>query len=498
MRMSQRQRASHEHRSMSLLVRILRHDERGIAMITAISVAMVASLLGFTATRVASVSITRSGDFRNDVAAVHAAESGINVALGEMAKSTGNTWCGVSASAATKLPGAGVGAPVQQQYEVTVTDSNPANGACTTTDPIRVITSTGWSPDNTTAGALSRTMEAEVNLVAVSANVPAGFTFSDAIFANSSTSDLGLSNSVAILRDGGANNADVYSNDDIILSNSTAPQGDVIGQKTVRISNSVHVYGDVYAVGNITMSNSAVVDGNVVSATGSITMSNSARINGNAQAAGSITTNNSATIAGTRLANSPSSSPAVRSIPTFTWDANDASWPQPVITHTSCANFDTWLNTGTNRSNFAGTHRITSNCAWGISNSTTITLTGDAAIVTDGYITCSNSAQFRSTTGTRKLWLISLQTTSSGSGVTFSNSCATPNLETFIFARRHASKSNSVSLTGQIYAETLSLSNSFSLQFRAMTVPGFTMPGAGASVVTAYNTQVLYIREVSV
>jgi hypothetical protein len=247
------------------------------------------------------------------------------------------------------------------------------------------------------------------------------------------------------------------------------------------------------------MTGAGVVDGNVYSATGTISLpSGSPVINGNAQAAGTITVGGGAQIKGTRLANSPSTSPASRALPAFTWNAADSSWPQPVTTYASCTAFDTYVRA--HMSAIVGTFRITSDCLWSLAGSDTVTVTGNTAIVSDGTFDFSHGAQIRSTTGTKQLSMISLHAgtgVNDATGVAFVGNFQTPGLNVFTFAKNRATKSNGVVMTGQIYADRIDPSGAFTLNFKAMSVPGFTVAGGGNQVTTSYTAQVLYVREVA-
>jgi hypothetical protein len=356
-------------------------------------------------------------------------------------------------------------------------------------------------------------MEAQVRLAPLGASASA-YPFDKAIFSNSTTDDLPLHNSTVILGDGTGDNADVYANEDNLLINSAQVHGDVIAQGTVRLRNSVKVWGNVLAKGNVTVDNSVTVYGNIISSTGSVTMANSPVVTGYVRAATTITPGNSWTIGSSSgsggscsapacFANSPSAAPPQEFLPTFTWNAADPAWPQPVSNYASCTAFMTYMSA--NKSNFKGTHRINSNCGALWTNSWDITMTGDAAIVTDGYLDFNNSIKF---TGNKNLYLISLCTpvgqpgacANAAYGIDMRNSTDLSGVNTLVFARNRATKRNSTKLKGQIYAQVVQIDNSFELTYKKMGPPGFTVytgGGGGGATPTGFGTQLLYLREVN-
>lgn len=477
--------------------------ERGAAIITVMIVMFVLMSFGAVSLTLTSHTVSSSARRRDRVAAVHAAEAGLNEALKQLATPAGATWCGVAASPATVLPGGGGAGVGGQQFAVAVSDSHPADGPCTPTDPTRLIVASGYSPSATAPNPSVRRMQAEVRLLPQAAT-PTGFGFDKAILADG---PLTLVNSAAILGDGTGDNADVYSNDSVTISNSTEVHGDIVSQGSVTLGNNVVVWGGIYAAGDVTLSNSARVYGNVVSAAGSATLVHAGNVSGYIRAAGTISLGNNWTVGSTTapgpcppdscLAGSPSPPPPVETLPDFTWDPSDPAWPQPVTSWSACADFLTWLEA--NRDDFRGTHRISPSCGLTLSGSTTVTLTGDAAIVTDGWIRFENQTKFVES-GDRKLYLISLyEPGDPDRGIEFANSTLIEP-DTLIYARNKVTKSNSTTISGQIFAEFVEVRNAYTHNFRQVNAPGFTVapppPDAPAAPPAGYRTQLLYLREV--
>ncbi len=480
----------------------LRTDERGAAMVAVISLLTVLAGLGAVATTLAVQTDQASARRRDRVSAAHAAETGINEALKQLSGAAGALWCGAPASPATVLPGGG-DAPGGQQYSVTVTDSDPSDGPCTATDPLRLLEATGYSPSAASPRALIRTMESQVRLLPQTA-APTGYGFDKAIL---SAGAISMANSTDVLGDGTGNNADIYAGANATIPNSAEIHGDLFLQGNVNLQNSVKVWGDVVATGNVSLTNSATVYGNVISATGSVGLTNSATVTGFVRAATTVTLTNSWSVGGHTsgacapnwcYANSPSPSPPVESLPDFAWNQADA-WPQPVTIWTgatACSDFTAWL--GTNKNNFKGTHRISTSCGVTLSNSWSVTLTGDAAIITDGWIKFQNSTKFKKGTGGNELYLVSLHQPGGANpeaGIEMVNSTEIEP-PTLFYARNKITKGNSTRLFGQLYAGRVSISNSFELEFRQVVAPGFTEAAGGSTTVTGYHTQVVYLREV--
>jgi hypothetical protein len=225
---------------------------------------------------------------------------------------------------------------------------------------------------------------------------------------------------------------------------------------------------------------------------------NSARINGSARAGTTITLQNSSVIVGAQYPQSPSSPPPVETLPTFTWDATDPAWPQPVTSHNTCSAFATYLSA--NKDSFKGTHRILQDCETAFTNSLVVKLADDAAIVTDGWITMSNSVTIEPTgSGDRELILISLHESTGSNdkkGIDIGNSVEIK-VPVLIYAKNYATKTNSVQLTGQIYADKVSITNSYTHTFKSMSAPGFVTGGSGGGQMPAgFTTQLMYLREI--
>ncbi len=477
---------------------LIHRDESGVAMPAVVMVLLIMSLLSALTVQVANHSLDVSARNRDREAALHASEAGINEALRQLAGVSGATWCGVAASESTKLPGGG-GAP-GQQYSVTVSDSGGVMGTCSPSDPVRLIRSTGYTPSAASTAKVSRMMEAQARMTPDTATTVGGFSFNDAIFGGSSVAQLKLDNSVKLAGSGAGNDAHVYSNHDLVLVNSTEVKGNVIAQGNISLGNSITVYGDVHAKGDILLDNSAIVYGNVISATGSVRLRNSVKVYGYTKAATTITSGSGTSIAGGRYPNSPSQPPARKDLPTFTFNASDPAWPQPVTTHASCADLQSYIVA--NKDAFKGTHRLAVDCEVRI-REIEIKLSGPAAIVTDGWLRMDNSVKWtQGSSSNHQLWLISEHRATDAAdakGIHLGNSVEFENTPTFLFARNRVTKVNSTKHMGQVYADNVVASNSYEQSFYPMSPPGFSAASSSSSSssppAAGYKVQLLYLRE---
>jgi cytoskeletal protein CcmA (bactofilin family) len=464
-------------------------------MPTVVSVVVVTSLLGGLSTKLAVHALDESGFARNRVSAVHAAEAGINEAIRQLSSTSGATWCGVAPSDATRLPGGG-NAPGGQQYSVVVRDTTGTWGTCSVTDPIRLIQATGYSPSAAAPGRATRLMEAQVRLVPEYALPGGGFRFNHALFSNSPSSQIALANNVTVYGDGSGENGHTYTNAHATFVNAVEVHGDVTVQGNVTLANSTRVYGSVHASGSVTMQLGSQVDGNVTAATGSISLANQARVVGYARAGTTISKTGSASILGGEFPNSPTAPQPTQYLPTFNWNPADPLWPQPILYHADCDAFATYLLL--HAAAFSGTHKISTDCVVEFQQQTTVLLAGPTALIADGSFELKHSARFLAAPGVNEppLWLIALHQGTSGSdsqGISIQNS-ATISVPVFFYTRNQFNKSNSTSITGQIYAEKVNVSSSYVHTMRLMSPVGFSpASGSGGS---GFNVQLLYLREV--
>lgn len=469
-------------RKPSLLERLA--DERGVAMITAIMVSVAAVTLSSVALSLAVHNVHQSSYDRNRTQAIDAAEGGLNQMVTFYRSATVAQVCSPPSNVANGTVSSG-GSQIAS-YAVTVSCDS-------TTSPRQVlITSVGYAPNATAISHATRKMQTLVNVHPKGS--PQSSTFGHAMFQSAATPALVLQNS---LSGQSFNGADVYSNSDIVVSNQAIVSGNLTSQKGLSMQGNSQIQGSVWVNNDISMINSAFIGGNTTTHGGKISMSNSARINGNAWAAGTITPTSQVGGTSTPNSNPAPTSPPVETLPTFTFDATDPSWPQPVQTFTACASglpssFTAWFLA--NQSSLQGTARIAgtgtqANCAFGIpTNPAVLRLAGDFVLINDGDINISNQTSFFSADGlVHTLYLVSLN----GNITVSNNTTFDPTIQVFMFSNKTVSLSNQSNINGLIYGNLLGVNNNFTLNFVPLNLPGFN-PGSGG-----FDVDTVYIREVA-
>lgn len=458
-------------------------DERGIALVTAMLVTSAAIGISVVALTIAIHNETASSYDRKRVVAVQAAEAGLNQVQSFYRTASTAEVCSPPSSATNGTITAGPGGRQLAQFVVTVQCDNPTN-------PVQVqLNSVGYAPSATASGRAVRKMETLIKL-----HKPAGVqnAFTRAMFHASCTTDLQLRNN---LRGNNFGTAGIYACGNVRLANNVQVSGGVTARGNVTMNQNSHVTGSVWASGDVTLNNSSFVGGSVTaSLTGkTIGVRTGARIQGNARAGGAITVYTGGRISGSQTPNSPSDPPPVETLPTFAWNPADPAWPQPVVNFTTCTgtnSADTWFST--NRTGLLGTMRIqgATNCTFPIAGNTTETMAGDLAIVVNGGISMSQYTKWVSGDGRpHTLYLIAL-----GGDISFNNSTTfDPLINVFIYTTGTANLQNTNMFNGCVYANVISIQNQFTLNYVAISPPGF-----GGSIPNGYDVDTLYIREVKV
>jgi hypothetical protein len=473
----------------------LRRDERGIAMVLAITVTFVVLLLSLFVVQLAIHDVDQSGYDRRRLLSVNAAEAGINdyyAYLGGLLRGgTQNTLstveCSLNASVST--------GPNEADYSATIQFYN-ASGAGVACPPpggavpaAVKITSTGHAPSG-----LPRVMESYSQLVPVYGGTTA------ALLSNGNTS---LSNKLTLNGFDGSD-ADAYVNGSLTITNNQSFAGSLYVQGSVSISNGSLVDGTLWALNGITM-NQGVVNGDAFSTTGSISISNPAVIYGDAKAAGAI--GNTSQVKGSSFPNTSGiGNPPSQSLPALPYDLDKWTTAGYQLANsapfTSCSSAKSWI---TNPANLlAGTSfvvRIAASCDLAFNGNETISLPGNLAILTDGSITMSNHPTWQSVGGDHALYLISVNsvagscTGGTSKNITTSNqtefkNLASPNrLDVFMYTSGTVSLSNLSAMNGQVYGCPVNAANQTTLNYVPVFVPGLT-------TVTGFRQNVQYVREV--
>lgn len=476
-----------------------RDDERGLAMVVALTVSFVVMLLSIFVVRLAIHDVEQSSYDRRRLLSVTAAEAGIKDYYAYMVQLLRNgeqnelstMHCTLSAGVST--------GPNEATYDATVEfyGSGGAVMACpppsgSVPSAVR-IRSTGQAP----SGA-SRTMESYAQLVPIYGGTTA------AVLSEGATS----MNNRMTLNGFDGSDADMYVNGNLAINNQQSFAGSLYVQGSVSVSNSTTVDGTLWARDSVSISQ-GTVNGDTYSTTGSISISNPAVIYGNAKAATTIASTSQ--IAGQSYPNTTDlANPPVQAMPPLPYDLSD--WTNAGFSlasgavFTSCDAARTWL---TNTANLPSSPVVgvdydyivriqpSSPCTLSFSSSHTVYLPGNVAILTDCGISMSGHPIFQSVGGNHALYLIAVSgtTCSTGKAITtsnlseFSNTVAPNRLDVFIYSPGTVSLGNQTAMNGQVYGTPVLATNQTTLNYIPVFVPGLT-------TVVGFRQNIQYLREI--
>ncbi|MDP9326877.1 MAG: hypothetical protein M3P10_01580 [Actinomycetota bacterium] len=522
------------------MLKRIRDEERGLAMVVALMVVFVVLLLS---TVVAAQSIHNSGASAYDrrrLQSVGAAEAGLNYFynyLEQTAVSTLSGRCGVVTA------GLCASNPLPDTQPVTVAIS-PGTATFTVT-PTFYSDSSGVTPfsgtitdslyprsvkivsGGTTNGQTTRTMESFMSIASVSGG------FKGAVVTNNS---INLVNSFSI-SGYSANDGDVYITCTTSPCNATLSSGNqtikgnvYVSDGSLTISNAVHIYGDVWAKGSVMVNHTqAQVDGGATSSTSSVDVSSGA-VTGKGTYC--TTVSGTSRIAGGTV-NSCQGAPPSPGFPHLLYDDTvspnaDANWltgcsKSPLAdcyvlktfgsvgsTATSDCNGPTnsarsYIE-GTGSSDFNGgagvpsgysgvVVRILSKCEYKPSNNATVNLGADLAIIANGSITFGQQSNWVGQTSQRKMFLIVpwpqsvCNTTSDYHDISVGNNSNFNSLVTVgLYTPCTAHMSNSNAFYGQVIGGSVDIGNNWTMIYKPIVVPG--------ALVTGFTEDIAYIREI--
>jgi hypothetical protein len=482
---------------MMTMLRRLRSEERGVAMIVSVSVAFVVLLLATAIVAQSIHSVESSGYDRERLLSVNAAEAGTNrwyaylqtTPSATMATDTGcDTGTGrlTISDAVQSGPSAAAYSAVGTFYAADGSTEMSCATFSNTNYPAYVkVRSTG-----TINGAPNRTLETFVRLT------PNFGGFGAAILAINGTT---LSNNFTINGSSG-NDGDIYIlSGNLVVSNSMTLAGNVyVPNGTVTLGNGTIVKGNVWANGDVTVDNPAVVQGDALSSAGNI--GGSGAINDDATAAGTVNTS-TLTIGGVST-----SSVTMPAVPTQTFPqitADTAPWIASGYTlvdysantgATKCAKARDWI-----KNSWAGSGvtnallRIDTTCTFSNSNNDVFSVPGHLAILNDGGFNFSQQSNWNGTTGSIKnLHFISVySTTCSGTTKDISVGNNT-NFNSFtnvsFYTPCKATMSNTNAFSGQVLSKDIVIGNNFKMTYKPVLVPGITG-------ITGFKQDISYIHE---
>jgi hypothetical protein len=474
----------------------IRDDERGVAMVLALTVTFVVLLLSLYVVRLAIHDVDQSGYDRRRLLSVTASEAGVNdyyAYLGELLR--GGEQNTLSTIKCSLQAGVSTG-PNTATYDATIQFYNAAGGAVACPPPTGAvpaavrITSTGQAPSG-----LPRVMESYSQLVPVYGGTRA------ALLSSGNTT---LSNKMTLNGYDGSD-ADAYFNGNLNITNNQSFSGSLYVQGSISISNSSLIDGTMWARDGITM-NQGVVNGDAYSSTAGISITNPAVIYGDAKA--KTTISSTSQVKGGSYPNTNGiANPPSQTLPALPYDLD--KWTNAGFqlasgaAFTSCATARSWITNPLNL--VAGTSfvvRIAATCDLLFNGNETISLPGSLAILTDGSITMQNHPTWQSVGGNHSLYLISVNsaagvcTGGTSKNITTSNqtefkNLASPNrLDVFIYTSGTVSMSNLSAMNGQVYGCPVNVTNQTTLNYVPVFVPGLT-------TVTGFRQNIQYIREVA-
>ena len=248
----------------------LRDDERGVAMIIAVSVAFVVLLLATVVVAQSIHSIDSSGYDRERLLSVNAAEAGTNQWYAYLQTTPSlsmsvDPGCDATSGELTLSdtvqsgPSAAAYSAVGTFYGADGVTPVSCSTFSDTSFPSYVkVRSTG-----TINGAPNRTLETFVRLT------PNYGGFGAAILAVNGTT---IANNFTITGNSG-NDGDIYIlNGNFRVTNSMTLSGNIyVPNGTAQFENTSTVKGNVWAHGSVTLQNSATIQGDALSSTGDIT-----------------------------------------------------------------------------------------------------------------------------------------------------------------------------------------------------------------------------------
>ena len=475
----------------------LREEERGVAMIIAVSVAFVILILSTVVVAQSIHSLESSGYDRERLLSVNAAEAGTNQwyaylqstpALSMAADPGCSSSTGLLSIAQTVQSGPSAAAfnAVGTFYGSDgVTTMNCSTLTDTNYPSFVKVRSTG-----TINGSPNRTLETYVRLT------PNYGGFGAAILAVNGTT---ITNSFTINGNSG-NDGDMYFlNGNFRVTNSMTLSGNIyVPNGTASIENTSTVKGNVWAKGTVTLANSATIQGDALSSTGNIT--GTGTINDDATAAGSVVTTN-LTIGG--IVTSGVTMPAVptQTFPQIT--SSTAAWITSGYTlvdlststgPTLCAKARDWILNRWSTSGITNALiRINTTCTFSNNNNDVFSIPGNLAILNDGGFNLTQQSNWNGTTGSIKhIHFISVYSaTCSGStkDITVSNNT---NFNAFtnvsFYTPCLATMSNQNAFSGQVLSKDVSLGNNFKMTYKPVLVPGITG-------ITGFKQDIAYIHE---
>jgi len=476
-----------------------RSGESGMAMVVAIMVIAVLTLVAVLATQISFHDQSTTNVDRKRTQSIAAAEAGIDLALQRVS----------GAALPCTLTGSLSTAPTTASFNVTINyyAAYPATGAPLACDPANgpvsipkaaEITSKG----STTAGIYGdRSMQSLAKLTAIPSN-----GLNKAIFANG---NLTFNNNATVNGNVG-NDGDVYTNKDFLCSNSMIVKGSLYTQGSATLSNSCTIVVDLYAKNAISMSNSVNVGHDAKSARGNISITHpSARVNHDAIAGGTVSTVSANNVGNAISQNATVADPPFYSFPQFfnisaAHPEVAAAWIAAGYTvlpaNNICSGAGSIYTQVAAMSAAAVATVLQTTCPMQWSNNTSIQLNQNVAIYSTGGFAPTNRFDVSSTvSGTQRLmyWIVPSDGATipcANPSITTSNLTRFTDVSVFMYTPCNVSVNNNTGSSGQVYGGSdVTIANLFTLTF--FPLPQFAASGADGPPV-GYQVDTVYKREV--
>lgn len=486
--------------------RSTRHRGRdsGSVMVVAMGVMSIALALGLLVASVAITSGQTSGNDRQRLVAVNAAEAGVDAAYVSIQSSALALPCNWPSSGSTNVSTY----PDTASYAVTITYYDSAGTAltCATGGTL----SSSFAPTRATIASVGTTgvgqggrtgrrkMEALVNLLPVG-----GGTLNNAL---TGAYGVNISNNAVINGNVGAD-GDVYTNGDYYCGNSPEIHGNIYAPYgSIQLDNTCTAFGDVWARNRVVLSGNKTIGGNVRSSQSYIQADGNTDVNGTLVAKGTISWSK-CTVTKCLANQSAVAEPPSQPFPILRGDqATLDKWiadGYQVIKPTSvaCSLMDNYIDT--NAASWTQKTLLWTPCAVNFIQSKDITFRNDFALFAYGGITTSNQVSFASTspTGRRNVSMVVPYDAVSihpcnlflPAMSTANNFSSTADITLLWYSPCSIVYANNGGSYGAIYSGgTVSTSNQFTLTYRPITVAGIdptTQPNL------SYKVDIIYKRE---
>lgn len=497
-----------------------RQDD-GVAIVAAVSVAMIVGMLALAIVAVAVYETRATGRDRARSVAVAGAEARVDHLIASIqATAPGSLPCGQLTDSLTLAADS-----VDRTATVTYYDAAGAEVPCGSLATTRLAQASIRATADT--GPIVGTQPAERTVETLVRLTPSfGNDLDKAIFGNSGVR---LANQANIYGQNGQPDADVYTNGDVYCSNNQHFFGSLIAQGQIRLENTCTIEVDAHARTGITATNPGVtINGRALVSSGNISLG-PAKLGQQARASGSVSGNVCGT-SGKCIGGQSVPAPATASFPILNWNATTQSeWAAngytTVVTFPRTGFACGWYNgpnlvgrdgkstslngkaDGVGAWMYANAWKLTGPTILVSTCTDKVTLQGvdvamndNLAIFSKGGMTFSNQTQIYATTSIhRNLYLIqpydSVSTPGScGDGISLDNQVRVQNtVDVLMYSPCSIRKANNTEHYGQIYAGgTATIDNRLEMYYQPLPVWGVQ---SATSSVEYYNLEILYKRE---